>query len=1301
MAESMIGQIYTDAALAKAVESERWSALAELQTDVAMLKTWDRKLSRKRRILIPIDVQALVVGAAAGQPIDGVVRVAGTRGDAEPFSQPSARATGVHLHWALPDALLRAAPRAEGDTSFRLPKLPDRWVIVRTLLPIGGSKVHVTGWVVDAAKGSVATLAGYNGTSPDAPSGTPTFDPLDGSSGGTLVWSATYDGALNRFALHDDLADVPRLTPIANRGFHANRACYSVAGWWSDESEDVFGGAQTRSVIQKLVKGLGWTIPEDSIDDERNDPPPPSHKVTPRPSNHPKTTSYTKYGDVISQSYADLSPTTGIVVSAVSEHFVAANPNRYLSLLHGSVLSVPLNGPTGADDRPASAAIETAMGLDLDDVLAALATPAFGTTVSRRQSVERLMAAFTSGLLDRMTTPDGLRDIEEREHADTFWSFPGKPVLAARDDRLRTDDSLPYSPTSVGRKGRASHAASASPKTIAAEALFEAELKWGKTAITSGSQAGGSAKAAQRHATTRGLMTTDATTRLGESRTVTKPGPRLYRPSPPIVGLRGAKPHARHHHDRLIEGKALRLRWPWECTPAIVSVVKPEQILPTIGSGAVPEEVLRLVQETVLLDPFATEWLARAGAPEATWPERLLRLDAERIRMHGPDNAYDGSGAMAAQAAMRPAVQVPSGSWASVGSATTHAVYQAATAMAPYSLYLGTAPSPVAITNWRQPWVPLHVEWRVRVVGGTTFDGWRLDDLDLVADVIPGVTQPPDTVDRTFTGRAPISTFTASVLTKAMQGWIDAEAARDAATPSQSILSEVEEEQFEKLRDLIGPMDLVSVSLDGIREQLLGIDYLAGSIVREVLPGGTQRLPLASELPVPLFGGTFQLEALRVVDAFGRVLDVPVTATRTTQSLEVRSKPATIVMRPRVQHGARWLFRLIDPAHALDGDPLAAPEAYVDQLAGENSITPVSGYLLPDHMDESVEIFDRFGNPMGELIADGVSDAVMWEPAPGRRVPPDAGPLIGIPEEFGRHAQHAALLAAGIVRADIDARHSATPPARSALSALLQAIDTTLWSIDTFQALGSSSIAGLVGRPVAIVRATLRLDVPDDVDEVTITEAGGIDARRAAFAALASMEYSVRIGDIGRTDDSVLGFFVDDDYSTFHVVDKVVEALRRDVGRHRGHLGLLGASGGVDAQTLHPFISAEDTLLVRPGQVVRLTVLMLPAGKMHLTSGIVPRKSLALAEDWIAQGMAKIVPSVRVGPVLVDPAEIRMPKVASLGEKQSFIRRTGPLSWREDPIVSATSAAFLPTIPHEVQEGWIRVTPKPEEERPS
>ena len=66
---------------------------------------------------------------------------------------------------------------------------------------------------------------------------------------------------------------------------------------------------------------------------------------------------------------------------------------------------------------------------------------------------------------------------------------------------------------------------------------------------------------------------------------------------------------------------------------------------------------------------------------------------------------------------------------------------------------------------------------------------------------------------------------------------------------------------------------------------------------------------------------------------------------------------------------------------------------------------------------------------------------------------------------------------------------------------------------------------------------------------------------------------------------------------------------------------------------------------------------------------------------------------MRIGPVLVDPTEIRLPLVHTLGDQQTFTRRTGPLTWRDDPIVAATQTAYLPTLPHEAQEGWIRVTP--------
>jgi hypothetical protein len=1279
--------VYKDAAITAAAGTARWAALTKVDVDVSTLATWDPHLPRNKRILVPIDVQAMVAPAAGAE---NTVPISGTQEEPEPFATGTSRAPGVQLHWAMPDALLRGqnADRASGIT---LPLLPDRWVVIRTLLPEGSRLVHVRGWVIEARTGAVTSLADWPANPATAPAGTATHDHLDGSSGGTLLWSATYTGATNRFALRDDLADLPALAPIAPNGFHGGRAVYTVAGWWSDAAADPLASCRSRGELTDTLHSYGWHISAEAPDADDQPEDPRLEQLQARVLKRPPTSVPTYEVDRYRSSatrFSELAPAGDVPVAEVAARYIGIAATHYHSLLHGSVLGVPITGEiTGADDRPAPEDMSTAIGLDLDDVTAALAAPGFGTTPENRQTAERLMAAFTSGLLARIATTDGVRDIQEQEHADGFWPFAGAPLRDAKDDRLRAEDSLKYGPTQVGRKGRGARAES---RNAIRDDVLSTEISWsGKHVRVVGDSSTIAAKATRSAATPSPAP--EPIAKPGESRTVAKAAPRLFRPAPAVVAVRGLRPSARHHGDGLFDPEGLRCRWPGECRPGMQGVVDAAAILPTLGNGAIPADVLQVVREAVTLDPYSSAWLAQAGAPEPTWPAREARIRAEHVRLFGPQLVYDGSGAGAVLAGLKPPTQAASRSaWGGASLDALHAATDLAVQLADYSIVDGAPPSPVAITTWRQPWVPLFVEWRVRLRGSDTVDGWQLGELDLTAPA-PLATN----VDRTFVGRSPITTGIAKSLSDAMQGWLDAENARDAATPSQSQLDEAGEAALAALRNLIRPLDLVSCSLDGIREQLLGIDYVNGMVVRQVPDdeGGAPR-PVASGAPVPLFGGQVEVLELRAVDAFGRVQTIPLDTMRTTSALEVPDAPATIALAPRVQNGARWLFRFVDPSYPLTGDPRSAPEAYVDQVAGRDAVTPLCGYLLPDHMDESLEVFDRFGTPIGELVHDAISEAVRWEPAPGRPVPPDAGPLTGVPGEFGAHAQHVGLLASGLIERDVASRHADEPATRSALSALLRAIDTTLWTVDTLGAVGSPTIAGLVGRPVAVVRATLRLEAPDDADELTITAAGGAQARRAAFAMLAEQRFPVRIGDLGRSDDAVLGFFVDDDYTRFHVVDKVVASSAFDTGRHRWHLGLLGETATPAPDPIdHPYLEAEDTLQVKPGQVVRLTILMLPAGKVHLTTGIVPRKALVLPDDWTAAGLRAMVPSLRVGPVLVDPAEIRLPKIASLPQDQNFIRRTGPLTWKEDPIVAATSAALLPKLPHEAQEGWVRVAP--------
>src|SRR5262249_52318378 len=145
--------------------------------------------------------------------------------------------------------------------------------------------------------------------------------------------------------------------------------------------------------------------------------------------------------------------------------------------------------------------------------------------------------------------------------------------------------------------------------------------------------------------------------------------------------------------------------------------------------------------------------LARAGAPEPTWTVRESRIKAEHLRLFGANVRYDGSGVAGVLDAITGSSRAAARSaWSGVSIDATQAASEFAVELANFSFAAGAPPSPVALTTWRQPWVPLYVEWRVHLTGTDKLDGWTLDGLDLSADP-----EPAATIDTTFTGRSPIT----------------------------------------------------------------------------------------------------------------------------------------------------------------------------------------------------------------------------------------------------------------------------------------------------------------------------------------------------------------------------------------------------------------------------------------------------------------------------------------------------------------------------------------------------------------
>ena len=105
----------------------RWAALSQLGGVAADLHNYDRFLVREPRLLVPIDVQALVVRAGVNDT-EPMQRLPFRAGDADqpPVDVHDAgtpRPAGVHVMWSTPSALGRGTfvdePLAPGDATRR------------------------------------------------------------------------------------------------------------------------------------------------------------------------------------------------------------------------------------------------------------------------------------------------------------------------------------------------------------------------------------------------------------------------------------------------------------------------------------------------------------------------------------------------------------------------------------------------------------------------------------------------------------------------------------------------------------------------------------------------------------------------------------------------------------------------------------------------------------------------------------------------------------------------------------------------------------------------------------------------------------------------------------------------------------------------------------------------------------------------------------------------------------------------------------------------------------------------------
>jgi hypothetical protein len=409
--------------------------------------------------------------------------------------------------------------------------------------------------------------------------------------------------------------------------------------------------------------------------------------------------------------------------------------------------------------------------------------------------------------------------------------------------------------------------------------------------------------------------------------------------------------------------------------------------------------------------------------------------------------------------------------------------------------------------------------------------------------------------------------------------------------------------------------------------------------------------------------GLVRLKRLLIVDAFGNHIefDPKQNPPQVAMSLESSDDSEFAILRPRSVEPMRVLLTLVDGA---DGTAQPGRAGY--------DVSPVSAFLLPDHIEWAMEVFSSQGVAAGQLrvaqrdirLGGFQTGRLLWDPAPGVETELGASPDLGNAHANGMLCELINISLQDEVRLQEAKRTSPGAPLdwpEGVLSSLMRAIDTTLWNTDPLGKSPEDLPTLFSGRPLAVVRAELSVEL------------NSLDPQRSVEDTVVE----VKLGDMERLVDGLLGYYLDNDYTRFYSV--LTDHVLNDV----------------DNNLNHSYLQADSTVDVRIGQRRQLTLIMDPQSDVHVTTGVLPQKEIGLMREHKQQQLALIAPTYRAGPMLVDPTTVRMPVPdLILPTEWTWLTKKNSNEWAEDPIVPEDGKPHLPPGRIAAWNGWLKLQKK-------
>lgn len=608
--------------------------------------------------------------------------------------------------------------------------------------------------------------------------------------------------------------------------------------------------------------------------------------------------------------------------------------------------------------------------------------------------------------------------------------------------------------------------------------------------------------------------------------------------------------------------------------------------------------------------------------------------------------------------------------------------------------FIGEPPSPVAYSIWKQAWAPLWMEWMVNYFPtqdakmNFDMDSWVFNGTHY-SWTGAGFPSNPGNVE--LSGRAVVSPYAQNMFNNMIKAYMKNH-------------PKIDSPQLDQLCETVMSWDILAQSLNGMTTELATLlpqtSFLPPTSGNPVPPvpaiPSTQNGPTVGDLVqeqyrftpqlttslnncfFPVRGALVNFAGLQLVDVFGQTYQL--NQNNTAQGFAPLISPSlspppnqslpdgfygSFLLGPRLVQSTRLNLNFL----ANDG---------TGSLNNSQNNNPICGWLLPNHLDNSLDVYDENGILLGELLQ--LPAPFNWRPRPGD---PGANPPPSTPTDISNAALKNVIVTLAAQTAEV-------------LADFMRVIDETIWTTDPLGKGSDPSISTLIGRPLAVTLMDISLELngntlTNQLWDDMLTPGSTVNQFEAVHntGAVENIPFPVRLGSLQLRNDGLMGYFLNStaenyifpnfycvhDQPGFSESDTFIKPAVITTGNNKTYQGNLYVS-------VNAYEKAAST--------VRVTLIIDPLGVVHGYTGLLPVQSAALPTYEVQQFLKKIQVNFQTGPILADSGTMRTPKPAEKQGTWNWLQQVRT-QWMQSPIVDADDAARFPLEPPVICEGWLQL----------